>query len=156
MAEPAKPLPDITDEEEGWLTDGEKDSGAVTSDYRAEEQRNVSDQSGEKAQCNGNEEEDHESSCEKVEHCISKKKKFLVECESLEPTIEKPRFRDFQVHHDYLPCFPNGPQARIRGRGRHGKWMYSVHCTRTQCARRWQARWWRLAPMSRGRYTTSC
>ena len=24
---------------------------------------------GEKAQCNGNEEEDHESSCEKVEHC---------------------------------------------------------------------------------------
>ena len=68
MAEPAKPLPDMTDEEEGWLTDGEKDSGAATSDYRAEEQRNVSDQSGEKAQCNGNEEEDHESSCEKVEH----------------------------------------------------------------------------------------
>ena len=69
MAEPAKPLPEMTDEEEGWLTDGEKDSGAATSDYRATEQRNVSDQSGEKAQCNGNEEEDHESSCEKVEHC---------------------------------------------------------------------------------------
>ena len=56
-------------EEDGWLTDGEKDSGAATSDYRAEEQRNVSDQSGEKAQCNGNEEEDHGGSCEKVEHC---------------------------------------------------------------------------------------
>ena len=67
MAEPARPLPDMTDEE-GGLTDGEKDSGAATSDYRAEEQHNVSHQSGEKAQCNGNEEEDHGSSCEKVGH----------------------------------------------------------------------------------------
>jgi len=57
----------------------------------------------------------------------SVKRKFLVECESLEPSEEHPwpRFRDFQVHHDYLPCFPNGPQARIRRRGRHGKWMYT-------------------------------
>ena len=31
---------------------------------------------------------------------------------------------DKQVHHDYLPCFPNGPQARIRRRGRHGR----LHC----------------------------
>ena len=31
---------------------------------------------------------------------------------------------DWQVHHDYLPCFPNGPQARIRRRGRHGR----LHC----------------------------
>ena len=68
MAEPAKPLPDMTDEEEGWLTDGEKDSGAAISDYRAEEQCNVSDQSGKEAQCNVNEEEDHGSSCEKVGH----------------------------------------------------------------------------------------
>ena len=68
MAEPAKPLPDMTDEEEGWLTDGEKDSGAAISDYRAGEQRNVSDQSGKEAQCNVNEEEDNGSSCEKVGH----------------------------------------------------------------------------------------
>ena len=68
MAEPAKPLPDMTDEEEGWLTDGEKDSGAAISDYRAGEQRNVSDQSGKEAQCNVNEEADHGSSCEKVGH----------------------------------------------------------------------------------------
>ena len=67
MAEPARPLPDMTDEE-GGLTDGEKDSGAATSDYRAEEQHNVSHQSGEKAQCNGNEEEDHGRSCEEVGH----------------------------------------------------------------------------------------
>jgi len=57
----------------------------------------------------------------------SVKRKFLVECQSLDPTELQPwpRFRDFQVHHDYLPCFPNGPQARIRRRGRHGKWMYT-------------------------------
>jgi len=57
----------------------------------------------------------------------SVKRKFLVECESLEPSDQQPwpRFRDFQVHHDYLPCFPNGPQARIRRRGRHGKWLYT-------------------------------
>ena len=67
MAEPAKPLPDMTDEEEGWLTDGEKDSGAAISDYRAGEQRNVSDQSGKEAQCNVNE-EDRGSSCEKEGH----------------------------------------------------------------------------------------
>ena len=68
MAEPAEPLPDLTDEEEGWLTDEELDSGPAASDYRAAEQHYVSDQSGEKARCNGNEEEDHEGSCEKVEH----------------------------------------------------------------------------------------
>ena len=68
MAEPARPLPDMTDEESG-LTEGEEDSGAATSDNRAGEQSSVSDQSGKEAQCNGNEEEDHESSCEKVEHC---------------------------------------------------------------------------------------
>ena len=63
MAEPARPLPDMTDEEEGGLTDEEVDSGPATSDYRAGEQRNVSIQSGKEAQCNGNEEEDHGSSC---------------------------------------------------------------------------------------------
>ena len=50
MAEPAEPPPDMTDVEEGWLTDGEEDSGAATSDYRAAEQHNVSGQSGEEAQ----------------------------------------------------------------------------------------------------------
>jgi len=40
-------------------------------------------------------------------------------------------FRDFTVHHDYLPCFEGGPQARIRRRGRHGKWMYT-HTVRKQ------------------------
>ena len=65
MAEPAEPLPDMTDKE-GGLTDGEEGSGAATSDYGAGEQCNVS---GEEAQCKGNEEEeDHGSSCEKVEH----------------------------------------------------------------------------------------
>ena len=85
MAEPAEPLPDMTDEESG-LTEGEEDSGAATSDYRAGEQSNVSDQSGEKAQCNGNEEEDHGSSCEKVEHCsdidsedIEEKAEFVLD-----------------------------------------------------------------------------
>ena len=29
-------------------------------------------------------------------------------------------------------------------------------CTRTLCERRWLGRWWRLGPMSRGRFTTSC
>ena len=67
MAEPAEPLPEMTDEE-GELTDTEEGSGAATRDYGAGGQRNVSDQSGEKAQCKGNEEEDHGSSCEKVEH----------------------------------------------------------------------------------------
>ena len=35
-------------------------------------------------------------------HSDSKKRKFLVECESLEPSVEKPwpRFRDFQVRLD--------------------------------------------------------
>lgn len=72
---------------------------------------------------------------EELLHSDSKKKKFLVECESLEPSAERPwpRFRDFQVHHDYLPCFPNGPQARIRRRGRHGKWMYT-HTVRKEVA----------------------
>jgi len=77
----------------------------------------------------------HIPHAEELLNSDSKKKKFLVECESLEPTIEKPwpRFRDFQVHHDYLPCFPNGPQARIRRRGRHGKWMYT-HTVRKEVA----------------------
>ena len=35
-------------------------------------------------------------------------------------------FRDFTVHHDYLPCFEGGPQARIRRRGRHGKSFRSI------------------------------
>ena len=68
MAEPARPLPDMTDEEEGGLTEEEVDSRAATSDYRAGEQRNVSIQSGKEAQCNGNEEEDHGSSWEEVGH----------------------------------------------------------------------------------------
>ena len=85
MAEPARPLPDMTDEE-GGLTDGEKDSGAATSDYGAGDQRNVSNQNGKEAQCNGNEEEDHGSSCEKVEHCsdidsedIEEKAEFVLD-----------------------------------------------------------------------------
>lgn len=56
------------------------------------------------------------------------KRKFLVDSQqSLEPSEDNPwpRFMDFQVHHDYLPCGSNGPQARIRRRGRHGKWMYT-------------------------------
>ena len=68
MAEPAEPPPDMTDKEESWLTDEEEDSGSATRDYRAVEQRNVSGQSREEAQCNGKDEEDHGSSCEKVEH----------------------------------------------------------------------------------------
>ena len=70
MAEPARPLPHMTDEEEGGLTEEEVDSRAATSDYGAGEQRSVSNQSGKEAQCIGNEEEeeDHGSSCEKVEH----------------------------------------------------------------------------------------
>jgi len=77
----------------------------------------------------------HIPHAEELLHSDSKKRKFLVECESLEPSVEKPwpRFRDFQVHHDYLPCFPNGPQARIRRRGRHGKWMYT-HTVRKEVA----------------------
>ena len=91
MAEPARPLPDMTDEESG-LTEGEEDSGAATSDYGAGEQRNVSDQSGEKAQCNGNEEEDHGSSCEKVEHWSDietiVKNYFLSDSDDIEEKIE--------------------------------------------------------------------
>ena len=68
MAEPAEPPPDMTDKEESWLTDEEEDSGSATRDYRAVEQRNVSGQSREEAQCNGKDEEDHGSSCEKVGH----------------------------------------------------------------------------------------
>lgn len=51
------------------------------------------------------------------------KLKFLV-TEPL-PEVWPVKFRDFEVDHDYLPCFENGPQARIRRRGRHGKWMYT-------------------------------
>merc|ERR1711874_620092 len=39
---------------------------------------------------------------------------------------------DSEVHHD-LPCFPNGPQARISRRGRHGEWMYT-HTVRKEVA----------------------
>jgi len=59
----------------------------------------------------------------------SVKLKFLVSgpCPENFPV----NFRDFTVHHDYLPCFEGGPQARIRRRGRHGKWMYT-HTVRKQ------------------------
>lgn len=53
----------------------------------------------------------------------SRKLKFLV-AEILRPE-DFPSFRDFEVHHDYLPCVVGGPQARIRRRGRNGKWMYT-------------------------------
>ena len=86
MAEPAEPPPDMTDKEESWLTDEEEDSGSATRDYRAVEQRNVSGQSREEAQCNGKDEEDHGSSCEKVEHCsdidsedIEEKAEFVLD-----------------------------------------------------------------------------
>ena len=58
------------------------------------------------------------------------KLKFLVKG-PLPAAEEFPRFRDFTVHHDYLPCHDGGPQARIRRRGRHGKWMYT-HTVRRQ------------------------
>ena len=91
MAEPARPLPDMTDEESG-LTEGEEDSGAATSDYRAGDQRNVSNQNGKEAQCNGNEEEDHGSSCEKVEHWseieTSVKNYFLSDSDDIEEKTE--------------------------------------------------------------------
>lgn len=53
------------------------------------------------------------------------KLKFLVKAGDMELKDWDTGFRDFQVHHDYLPCFPGGPQARVRRRGRHGKWMYT-------------------------------
>jgi len=62
------------------------------------------------------------------------KMKFLVEGPWPIPGEfqgELPRWRDFTVHHDYLPCYDGGPQARIRRRGRHGKWMYT-HTVRRQ------------------------
>ena len=34
------------------------------------------------------------------------------------------KFRDFEVEHDYLPCYENGPQARIRRRGRQVSVMW--------------------------------
>ena len=37
------------------------------------------------------------------------------------------------MHHDYLPCVVGGPQARIRRRGRSGKWMYT-HTVRNTTA----------------------
>jgi len=53
----------------------------------------------------------------------SRKLKFLVTgCLDLNLF---PSYRDFQVHHDYLPCHVGGPQARIRRRGRGEKWMYT-------------------------------
>jgi len=60
----------------------------------------------------------------------SVKLKFLV-AGSTVPENFPVSFRDFTVHHDYLPCFEGGPQARIRRRGRHGKWMYT-HTVRKQ------------------------
>jgi len=60
----------------------------------------------------------------------SVKLKFLVEAVTGEE--EWPvTYRDFTVHHDYLPCQEGGPQARVRRRGRHGKWMYT-HTVRKQ------------------------
>merc|ERR1719348_1579697 len=63
----------------------------------------------------------------------SVKLKFLVSGEGLELERWPTNFRDFQVHHDYLPCLPGGPQARIRRRGRHGKWMYTHTVRREEC-----------------------
>ena len=60
----------------------------------------------------------------------SVKLKFLVAGNTV-PENFPVSFRDFTVHHDYLPCFEGGPQARIRRRGRHGKWMYT-HTVRKQ------------------------
>jgi len=60
----------------------------------------------------------------------SVKLKFLVKGDSV-PESFPVSYRDFTVHHDYLPCFEGGPQARIRRRGRHGKWMYT-HTVRKQ------------------------
>ena len=170
----------------------------------------------------------HIPHAEELLNSDSKKRKFLVECESLEPTIEKPwpRFRDFQV----VPILNNFlcryvqttfnikcssiticttgspwlstllskwatsenkeawktwwvdfgfcPVDKISLLKQYSnQWMYIMHkiymlyvrtrslfwnstqasgCTRTQCARRWQARWWRLAPTCPGRSTISC
>jgi len=60
----------------------------------------------------------------------SVKLKFLVSGTTV-PQHFPVNYRDFTVHHDYLPCFEGGPQARIRRRGRHGKWMYT-HTVRKQ------------------------
>jgi len=60
----------------------------------------------------------------------SVKLKFLVAGKTV-PENFPVSYRDFTVHHDYLPCFEGGPQARIRRRGRHGKWMYT-HTVRKQ------------------------
>lgn len=53
----------------------------------------------------------------------SRKLKFLVRGDLDRDLF--PKYREFQVHHDYLPCVAGGPQARIRRRGRNGKWMYT-------------------------------
>ena len=82
------------------------------------------------------------------EICQAVKLKFLLAGHLPEPLEWPVKFRDFEVEHDYLPCYENGPQARIRRRGRHGecgvmrglrwalrgsvcagKWMYT-HTTR--------------------------
>ena len=55
------------------------------------------------------------------EICQAVKLKFLL-AGNLPEVEEWPvKFRDFEVEHDYLPCYENGPQARIRRRGRHCK-----------------------------------
>ena len=56
------------------------------------------------------------------EICQAVKLKFLLA--GTMPELEQwpVKFRDFEVEHDYLPCYQNGPQARIRRRGRHGEW----------------------------------
>jgi len=59
----------------------------------------------------------------------SRKLKFLVI--GIIDASKFPSHRDFKVHHDYLPCIPGGPQARIRRRGRGEKWMYT-HTVRRQ------------------------
>ena len=65
------------------------------------------------------------------EICQAVKLKFLL-AGTLPELQEWPvKFRDFEVEHDYLPCYENGPQARIRRRGRHSKWMYT-HTTRNR------------------------
>ena len=56
------------------------------------------------------------------EICQAVKLKFLLA--GTMPELEQwpVKFRDFEVEHDYLPCYQSGDQARVRRRGRHGEW----------------------------------
>ena len=56
----------------------------------------------------------------------SVKLKYLVAGNTV-PQHFPVNYRDFTVHHDYLPCFEGGPQARIRRRGRHGQTVLSCY-----------------------------